>query len=310
MTMRTSGRGGAARDFRSIVADRASATLAIAAVAVAAVAGCTTEGADPAPDPTESVTSPSASPTPEPSSSETSGADLTVPVYYATDTGTDLKLVREFRSLPDAGGPALTAGAAVLAGEPLDPDYQGLWDPAGQVLAVDLGDGVIDVDLSGAATAVTTGSQGAELAVQALVYAVTGALQSDDPVRILVDGQPVDELFGVVDTREPIARRDPLDVRLLVQINDPNEGDVVGPVVTVSGEAAAFEANVPWRVETPEGAEVQTGFTTTSEGQTFAPFSFDVTLDPGTYVVVISEDDPSGGEGRPPTSDSREITVE
>lgn len=284
---------------------------ATAVVAIAGLAGCVTDDVDPAPEPASSATSqPTQSPSPEPSSGETNVPAIAVPVYYAIDTGTDLKLVREFRSLPDAGDPALTAAGAVLAGEPLDPDYQGLWDPAGRVLATRQADGVIEVDLSAAATVVTTGSQGAELAVQALVYAVTGALQSDDPVRILVEGEPVEELFGVVDTREPISRRDPLDVRLLVQINDPNNGDVVGPVVTVSGEAAAFEANVPWRVETPDGTEVQTGFATTSEGQTFAPFSFDVTLDSGTYLVVISEDDPSGGEGRPPTSDSREITVE
>jgi hypothetical protein len=80
--------------------------------------------------------------------------------------------------------------------------------------------------------------------------------------------------------------------------------------VTVTGEAAAFEANVPWQVLDAEGAEVAAGFTTTSEGMTFAPFSFEVELDPGTYTVVITEDDPSGGEGGTPMSDSRTFTVE
>jgi hypothetical protein len=77
----------------------------------------------------------------------------------------------------------------------------------------------------------------------------------------------------------------------------------------VSGEAAAFEANVPWRVLDPAGAEVATGFTTTSEGQVFAPFTFTVDLEPGTYTVEISEDDPSDGAAGTPMTDTRTVTV-
>lgn len=281
----------------------------VVAVVLALLTGCTgdddgTPATSPPAGPSSSGPSISPPSTPSPSTEL-----ITVPVYYATDTGTDLKLVREFRSLPDAGGPALTAARAVLAGDALDPDYVGLWDPAGTVLAVNPS-APIEVDLSAAATTTTTGSAGALLAVQALVYAVTGALQSDAPVRILVEGEPIDELFGVLDVSEPIARADPISVRLLVQINDPNEGDVVGSPVTVSGEAAVFEATLPWRIETPGGAEVQTGVTQTAEGQTFAPFSFDVTLEPGAYVVVITEDDPSDGAAGPLDTDSRGFVVE
>ena len=273
------------------------------------LAGCSATGAAsdpsaPSGTPTATTTAPGPSPTPT-----SPGSTIVVPVYYATDTGTDLRLVREFRSLPDVGGPALTTARAVLAGTPLDPDYTGLWNPAGQVLGVRQVDGVIEVDLSTAATVTTTGSAGAELAVQSLVYAVTGALQSDDPVRLLVDGAPVDELFGVLDTRAPIPRADPLGVRLLVQINDPNEGDVVDGPLTVTGEAAVFEATLPWSVLDAGGAVVQSGVTMTAEGQRFAPFSFTVALDPGDYTVVITENDPSDGEGRPPESDSRAVTV-
>jgi hypothetical protein len=77
----------------------------------------------------------------------------------------------------------------------------------------------------------------------------------------------------------------------------------------VAGEAAAFEANVPWRVLDASGAEVTSGFATTSEGQVFAPYSFTVDLPPGAYTVEISEDDPSGGAGGTPMSDTRTITV-
>ncbi len=253
---------------------------AVAIATATLLAGCTTtgQGSGPTTGPSNDTAFTTA---PDPTPTATA-ASIVVPVYYATDTGTDLRLVREFRSLPDEGGPALTAARAVLAGAPLDPDYTGLWNPAGQVLDVRQGDGVIEVNLSTPATVTTTGSAGAELAVHSLVYSVTGALQSSDPVRLLVEGAPVDELFGVLDTRAPIRRADPLDVRLLVQINDPNEGDVVDGPLTVTGEASVFEANLPWEIRTAGGTVVQSGTTMTAEGQRFAPFSFTVSLPPAT----------------------------
>ena len=283
----------------------AGTTALVVTVVAALLAGCVRD--DPGTT-TPSGNGPSASSAE--SSPSASAENLTVGVYYATETGTELRLTREFRSLPDVGGPGLTAAKAVLAGEPLDPDYVGLWDPAGTVLGVVQADGAIDVDLSVTATTTTTGSAGALLAVQALVYAVTRALQLDEPVRILVEGEPVDELFGVLDVSQPIARADPISMRLLVQLNDPNEGEVVGSPVTFSGEAAVFEATLPWRVESPAGELVQEGVAQTAQGQAFAPFSFAVTLDPGAYAVVYTEDDPSDGAGGPLQSDSRGFVVE
>jgi hypothetical protein len=59
----------------------------------------------------------------------------------------------------------------------------------------------------------------------------------------------------------------------------------------------AFEANVPWRILDAEGAEVEAGFTMTSEGQTFAPFSFEVEL-PGGRVRRRDIGGRSVGRGR------------
>lgn len=258
--------------------------------------------------PTPSASTPSTSPSGSPSATATAGT-LTVAVYYATDTGTAIRMSREFRALPDAGGPAVTALEAMLAGRPLDPDYAGLWNPDTEVLGVTQGDGEITVDLSDDALTANVGSEAAQIAVQSLVYTVTAALQSSDPVRLLIEGAAVDELFGSVLVADPISRADPLSVRLLVQINDPNEGDEVPTTFTVQGEAAVFEANLLWRVENPAGTVLRNGFTTTEEGQRFAAFSFELTLEPGEYVVVIEEDDPSDGEGRAPMTDSRAITV-
>jgi hypothetical protein len=146
--------------------------------------------------------------------------------------------------------------------------------------------------------------------VQQLVWTATEAFATPDAtVRLTIDGAPPGDLWGVLTWDEPIGRDAPEDVRTLVQIDTPREGAEVRSPVTISGDAAAFEANVPWRVLDESGAEVASGFTTTTEGMRHAPFSFQVDLDPGRYTVEIREDDPSDGAAGTPGTDTRTISV-
>ncbi|MGQ0576819.1 MAG: GerMN domain-containing protein [Pseudonocardia sp.] len=260
-------------------------------------AGCATEQVVPA--------APAPAP---PAPTAPTGEPRALPGYYVAETTSGPRLFREFRRVTTAD-PASDAVREMLRG-PVDPDYRTLW-PAGTALRspVTVAGGVITVDLSREALGpASLGTAAADLTVQQLVFTVQAALQSVDPVRLLVDGAPVPELFGAVATAEPVPRADQYAVRSLVQIDNPTDGAAVGRSVTVSGEAAAFEANVPWQV-LRDGAVVQEGFTTAAEGQRFAAFSFTLTLEPGTYDVVVTEDDPSGGEGRPPFVDDKTITV-
>lgn len=263
---------------------------------VLAVAGCTTN-TTPVP-PAAATTS-----TPLPPGAQ----ERALPVYFVAETASGPRLYREFHRVATTD-PASDAVREMLRG-PLDPDYRTPW-PSGTALRspVTAAGGVITVDLTLGSGAAQVGSAGAEATVQQLVYTVQGALQSTDTVRILVDGAPVPELFGAVSTAEPVARGDQYAVRSLFQIDSPAHGAVVGSTVTVSGEAAAFEATVPWQV-LQDGRVVQSGFTTAEAGQRFAPFSFTVTLPPGSYVVRITEEDVSDGEGRPPLSDDKAFTV-
>jgi hypothetical protein len=128
-------------------------------------------------------------------------------------------------------------------------------------------------------------------------------------VQLTIDGAVAGELWGVLDWNGPIGREAAEDVRTFVQIDSPREGAEVRSPVTVTGDAAAFEANVPWRVLNAAGAEVTSGFTTAAEGMRHAPFSFQVNLAPGSYTVEISEDDPSDGAAGTPGTDTRSITV-
>lgn len=231
-------------------------------------------------------------------------AERALPVYFVADTESGSRLYREFHRVA-TDDPASDAVREMFAGA-IDPDYRTPW-PAGTGLRapVDVAGGVITVDLAG----LPPGAQvGAELTVQQLVYTVQAALQSTDPVRILVDGAPVDELFGAVPTAHPVPRADVYAVRSLVQIDAPADGATVTGPVEVTGEAAVFEATLPWEV-LRDGEVVASGVTGTAEGQVFAAFAFTVDLAPGDYVVRISEDDPSDGEGRPVLTDDKSITV-
>lgn len=282
------------------------------AALVVVLTGCGTEDGDDGatPAPTTATSEPaSSSPSASESASPSEPAEPTVSgVYFMADTRNGLRLTREMRDL--AGEDPAREAVEMMVEGPEDPDYVTTWNPDTEVLGITRESAAITVDLSEEARTANVGSEGAALMIQQLVYTVTEAVDEQAPVELLIEGEPAGELWGVVSWDEPVSREDPLGVRALVQIDSPGEGDTVSSPVTVTGEAAAFEANVPWRVLDDSGAEVETGFTMTSEGQTFSPFSFEVELEPGTYVVEISEDDPSGGEGGTPTTDTKTVTVE
>ncbi len=253
------------------------------------------------------TTSASATPSESPSASE-SPEQATVGVYYVVDTRAGLRLAREEREVPAADAPA--AGVAAMVSGAADADYATTWDPGTTVLGVSRSGKRIVVDLSAEARTADVGSEGAALMVQQLVYTVTDAVGENVPVQLLIEGKPAGELWGAVTWGESVRRADPLDVRQLVQIDTPTEGAAVSSPVTVTGEASAFEANVPWRVLDQRGKIVKKGFTTAAEAFTFAAYSFTVKLNPGTYTIEVREDDPSGGEAGPPMVDTKTVVVE
>lgn len=237
-----------------------------------------------------------------------------VAVYFLNDTPVGPRLVREWRHLTGVSD-APTAAVDLMLGDPRVRDYRNPWDRETEVRSVRISDDSIDVDLSfpgGTPAAVVP--EEAELAIQQLVYTATAAASITDgpeqgslPVRILVDGERVDQLWGV-DVSEALTRAPADTVRQLVQLNDPAEGAEVTSPVRVRGEALAFEANLLWEVR-QDGEIVADGQATTREGMVLSAFSFDLELDPGDYTLIIREDDPSDGEGRPPMTDERRFTV-
>jgi hypothetical protein len=298
-----------ARLVRGMTRSGLAVGLSVAAT-LALLAGCTKVKPAESASPTDGPTATEPDETPEATPTETPAGDTTtVSVYYPLDTRTGFRLGREAREVP---ADELAGVVETMIAGPLDPDYGAVWNPDTEVLGVSgVVDGVITVDLSADARTANVGSALAGLMIQQLVYTVTEAARDTSlAVMLTIEGEPAGELWGAVVWDEPVTRDDPNAVRLFVQIDNLTEGDTVSSPVTVSGEACAFEANVPWKVLDADGDEVASGATLASEGMTFAPYSFEVSLDPGTYTVMVMEDDPSDGAGGTPMQDTRTITVE
>lgn len=88
-----------------------------------------------------------------------------------------------------------------------------------------------------------------------------------------------------------------------VFVTAPTSGSRVSPGFTVSGCSRSFESNVPWQLLDAEGTVLARGATMGGGVDGAGPFTFTVSYSvPARQigVLVVQEDDPSGGEGRPP----------
>ncbi len=258
---------------------------------------------------------PTPSEEPSPSPSETGSAapeTATVPVYYLGETTRGPRLFREFHrvGLTD-GDPVSTAVLEAVSATPDDPDYRTPWPGGTTAAAVDAPPSdVVTVDVRGAQLRKRPAGMSAEeadLAIEQLVYTAQAATQKRSPVQLLLDGGRTDTLLGVP-VSEPLAQGAAEDVLAQVWVIDPAEGAEVTSPFEVSGLAAAFEANVVWELRAGDKV-VRKGFTTARACCTMEPYSFKVSAPPGEYTLVVSDSDPSGGEGFGPWEDTKSVTV-
>jgi hypothetical protein len=276
--------------------------------------------------PSEGKPSPAEQPSPseQPRTSEPPVEETqTVPVYYVGDTSRGPRLYREFHKTPGGGAyePLRDSLERAIAGRgngPDDPDYRSPW-PSGTGLGEASFDGdVVTISLEppdggGESTNLRDrppgmGEDEAAMAVEQLIYTAQAALQEGRPgVQFLINGQRTDTLLGQP-ASEPLAQGDAMDVLAQVWVIEPSEGAEVTSPFTVSGLAAAFEANVQWELKQGDRV-VKEGFTTAEECCTMAPYSFKVTAPPGRYTLVVHDTDPSGGEGFAPWEDTKQVTI-
>jgi Sporulation and spore germination/Immunoglobulin-like domain of bacterial spore germination len=237
---------------------------------------------------------------PTPAGSE--AVEATVPVYYLGEERIwreedlqpvdRIRLYREFHRVPagDGGDEAKTAAAitATLAeGSAFDPDYFTGWPAAARLREVSIDADTVTIDLSGAATN-SVGAEAAQQAVQQLVWTATAA--SGKPgVRLLLDGEPVSELWGHVSVDGVLKRAAPLDTVALVWLIDPQHGATVPTTFTVHVSGAPYESTVYLRVRQGDRTVSQTFVTLASvSGDRFGEAKTTMTLPPGSYIIEAS----------------------
>jgi Immunoglobulin-like domain of bacterial spore germination/Sporulation and spore germination len=223
---------------------------------------------------------------------------VNVPLYYAQANGAGKYLVRIFpeqHQVPSTGNIGFDAVSALFTTMPTDPDYRSLWI-SGSVESVTHQPGLITVDLS--ADAATTGAHD-DVALQQIVYTVQHALDSRDPVRILISGGPP------AGASEPLQAAPANQIEGAIMVDTPSQGATVQSPVTVRGSASVYEGTVMWEI-LKDGRIVKHDFTTALSGQELSPFSFTIDLDPGSYTLRIY--DASGGS--PMFVETKQFTVE
>lgn len=183
---------------------------------------------------------------------------------------------------------------------PLDPDYVNPWRPASRVWVGQRGS-TLTVDISADAFANTNvGSELAARAVQQLVYTATAAAHDAGhdatSVIITVAGKPADA-WGVIGLGVPMERAPMVEVQAHAWITGPQEGDVVRTgTVTFRGYGTSFEGTFAWRVMRADGGRVADGSVMGGTGTGgFGELRWAVHLAPGSYIVRLATDDPSGG---------------
>lgn len=260
------------------------------------LAGCSGDPSA-APSRPAPTTSPAASPAPAPATSRA--------LYWlGTDDRRGPRLYREFVPLPAAADPVRDALSAVLTGAPLDPDYRSSWAAGTTVLDVTREGTTAVVDLSQQARTNGGGSAFEAASVQQLVHVVTAADPTVRAVRLLIEGEPVDSLWGAVDVSGPLTRGPAAEVLGPVWL-DVVEGAVLDR--DFGGTATVFEATVSWQLRSG-GRVVQEGFSTATEG---APGrgTWEGQLDapPGSYELWAYES--SAEDGSVTWLDTKSVTI-
>ena len=295
---------------------RRTVPAAAALLGLALVAGCgsndTTAG-DGATTPATTATTPT---TPAAGSSATSSAATATSepaagtptaLYYAVKTPLGDRITAEQHT----GVSGLTA---VQSTAPADPDYRNLV-PAGSLgtSTVDGSQITITVAKPSFATGTLAPAQ-AKLAVQQVVYsanAANGTAAKPLPVHFVSAAGKDSTYLGQPSLAKPGKQ---LQTLALMSVLSPGDGAKLSATATTfTGIGSSFEATVGWKITDSSGKSVLHG-STTAAGWMDKLYPWKVSADlsklsPGSYTFTASTDDPSGGEGGGPITDTKTFTI-
>jgi hypothetical protein len=220
--------------------------------------------------------------------------------------------------VPAGDDPVHTAISALMA-DPRDPDYRSAWGP-GSILTAKLRHGVVEIEL-GAMRSHRPRSMSPRTAneiVQQAIWTFHAASgRHDTKVQFLRNGKPAASVLGVA-ADHPLQPGRVLDVLSLMSISSPTEGqEITRGRFVVTGTNNGPESTVILKVVRSTGGEVVLqahGTALDWGGDRLYGWSVPIDtseLSAGTYTLIASNDDPSGGEeGVGPASDTRTIVIE
>jgi Immunoglobulin-like domain of bacterial spore germination len=232
------------------------------------------------------------------------GSSRVATMYYLGQRGANgaMLLQREPHTVASTGVvTGLEAAHEFLTSTPLDPDYTSGWPAGVDVASIDPGpDNGQTIALTGPARmpAPSVKQADAEAAIQALLHTA----QVTGPVSFTYDGKPVSSLLGVdVSKPVPVAPYGTAsfngDLRAMVSITSPVNGQSVSNPVTVSIVGNVFEGTVNWRLTDASGKVLKTGY---GRGGTMGRWSdFTVPLphlSAGTYTITAYQASPMNGK--------------
>jgi hypothetical protein len=312
---RIAGGRGRRRAFTIGLASLATTAAAVAATVVIALPRETAmpPGSPASGAPTTTVP-PVPTTAPAPTTSAPAPIAVRVPIYFA-GAADPPRLYREFQSttVPADTLEARIAGAVglMLRGRPTDPDYRSLWPSGATVRSVRRQGSVAVVDVAGAADHIAAAPV-ARAAAQQLAWTVT-AVTADQGVqlggvRLLLDGQRADDLWGHVDLSRDLTRASGLDTLAPVWLISPQQGATVGREFTVHIDGTVPEANVILRVTDAAGATVsRQAVTLDAGGPARGQARVQLTLEPGRYTLSAFFE--SLEDGSVQALDDHDITV-
>lgn len=307
-----------ARRRRWTVRLTATATAAAAVVAMVVMVPVFLDN-DPGPvidDPPETVVTPDPDTSPGPGGTGDGDPDavietIPVTVFFARNDETTVWIEPEVHDIDaETEATARAAMEILLGGEPRNPDLFSSAPEGVSVLATNIRDGVLIVDLSGEVVERGMGSTQEASFAQQLAH-TAASFDGVSAVQVYVEGEPITDPWGHFDWSEPI---EPEPAILSpITIDEPRYGASVGTgEVTFSGDALVmFEATFQVRLFGPDGELRHEDFAMTDDAFERRPWSYTFTItEPGVWTFEAEEDDPSGGEGRPPLRTSVTFEVE
>lgn len=257
--------------------------IALCTIFALILSGCSVQNEATQPNEVTS-TPPSFAPSESPSELE-----VQLILYFASDTGTSLRLFSERHAVAQSSSDIATDALSLLLSgiKPKDPDYVNLWGSGAKLNGLTVVDGFATVDLD--FDQLNVGAEAELRAIEQILWTLKANNPKITQVEFLRNGNIVETFAGHVETLDVFVIDEGYQSLATVDL-DLDEGDVFKSGSLITGLACTFEANVPWEL-------FQDGQLVSSAAQTAdlacpdrSKFEINLNpIEPGKYMIRVWE---------------------